>query len=331
MRPVPEDLLAAIRSRSCAVLATHVNPDGDALGSLFGLADILRGMGRNVLCFLEEPVPRLYRFLPGSERVVTDVDQVRRFAEQAAGDILSVSLDCGDQQRLGGSGRILAAIHPFAVIDHHRGNNGFGDLAWIEPDRSSTGEMIFDLARALGREITPDCATCLYTAIVTDTGSFRYDSTSSHTFAVAGELVALGVRPDVMADRLFDNYSVGRLRLLQRVLATLELYDNNRIAVIRVTEEMLRATGATMEDTENFINLPRAVHTVQVAVFLKEKGEVVSVSLRAKGGCDVSRVAARFGGGGHRNASGFRVPGHGLDAVRDMLIPVLEKELGQSP
>ncbi len=329
MGRVPEDLLAAVSGRSSVVLATHVNPDGDALGSLFGLADIMEGMGKNVLCFLEEPVPRLYRFLPGSERVVTDLEQVRRFAEKAAGDILSISLDCGDLERLGTYGRQLDAVRPLAVIDHHRGNNGFGDLAWIEPDRSSTGEMIFDLARALGREITPDCATCLYTAIVTDTGSFRYESTSSHTFAVAGELVALGVRPDVMAGRLFDNYSVGRLQLLQRVLATLELYADNRIAVIRVTAEMLRATGTTMEDTENFINHPRAVDTVAVAVFLKDKGGVVSVSLRAKGGCDVSRVAARFGGGGHRNASGFRVSGRSLDAVRDMLIPVLERELAQ--
>ncbi|HEB49820.1 MAG TPA: bifunctional oligoribonuclease/PAP phosphatase NrnA [Desulfobulbus sp.] len=329
MSRVPDDLLAAVRSRGCVVLATHVNPDGDALGSQLGLADILAGMGKDVLCYLEEPVPHLYRFLPGSDRVVTDLQQVERFAEKAADDILCISLDCGDLQRLGGSGRRLGAIHPFAVIDHHRGNNGFGDLAWIEPDRSSTGEMIYDLAVELDRPISSDCATCLYTAIVTDTGSFRYESTSSHTFAVAGELVALGVRPDAMAERLFDNYSVGRLQLLQRVLATLEMYDDNRIAVIRVTGEMLRQTGSTMEDTENFINLPRAVNTVEVAVFLKDKGGTVAVSMRAKGRCDVSRVAARFGGGGHRNASGFRVAGCSLDGVRDMLIPVLERELAQ--
>ncbi len=327
MGPVPEDLLRALRSRSNVVLATHVNPDGDALGSLFGLADILEEMGRRVLAYLEEPVPHAYRFLPGSDRVVTELAQVMTFVEKAADDILCISLDCGDLERLGGSGRRLGTIHPFAVIDHHRGNNGFGDLAWIEPDRSSTGEMVFDLARALGREISPECATCLYAAIVTDTGSFRYESTSSHTFGVAGELVARGVRPDVMADRLFDNYTVGRLQLLQRVLATLEMYAKGRIAVIRVTAEMLRETGTTMEDTENFINLPRAVQTVAVAVFLKDRGETVSVSLRAKGCCDVSRVAARFGGGGHRNASGFRLPGRSLDEVRDMLVPVLEQEL----
>ncbi len=329
MCPVPEELLAAVRSRGRVVLATHVNPDGDALGSQLALADILAGMGREVLCYLEEPVPHLYRFLPGSERVMTDLDRVFTFVEKAAGDILCISLDCGDLQRLGKSGSRLGAIHPFAVIDHHRGNNGFGDLAWIEADRSSTGEMVYDLAMELGRDISPAAATCLYTAIVTDTGSFRYESTSSHTFAVAGELVARGVRPDDMAARLFDNYSVGRLQLLQRVLATLEMYGGNRIAVIRVTASMLRETGTTLEDTENFINLPRAVDTVAVAVFLKEKTGVVSVSLRARGGCDVSRVAARFGGGGHRNASGFRMAGRSLDEVRDLLVPVLEKELGQ--
>jgi phosphoesterase RecJ-like protein len=188
--------------------------------------------------------------------------------------------------------------------------------------------MIFDLAEALGAEISTKAAECLYVAINTDTGSFRYDSTSSHTFAVAGELVRRGVRPDLIANNLYDNYTLGRLRLMQEVLATLEMHERERIAVIRVTQKMLERTFTTMQDTEYFINLPRAVRSVRVAVFLKEVApEVVSVSLRAKGQCDVSLVAAQFGGGGHRNASGFRLEGKGLDAVRDALLPVLLQEL----
>ena len=188
--------------------------------------------------------------------------------------------------------------------------------------------MVFDLARTLGAEISPKAAECLYAALVTDTGSFQYEATSQHTFAVAGELVQRGVRPEVIANNLYNTYTLGRLRLMQEVLATLEMYDRDRIAFIRVTQNMLDRTFTTMEDTEYFITLPRAVRSVRVAVFLKEiDRNLVSVSLRAKGQCDVSLIAARFGGGGHRNASGFRLRDLSLDAVRDQMLPMLLQEM----
>jgi phosphoesterase RecJ-like protein len=212
------------------------------------------------------------------------------------------------------------------VIDHHQGNNGFGDGSWIETHRSSTGEMIYDLAEAMGAEISTRAAECLFAAISTDTGSFRYESTSGHTFAVAGELVRRGVRPEIISNHLYDNYTLGRLRLMQEVLASLEMHERDRIAIIRVTQKMLERTFTTMEDTEYFINSPRAVRSVRVAVFLKEVAPgVVSVSLRAKGQCDVSLIAAQFAGGGHRNASGYRIKGQTLDAVRDSLLPLLRQ------
>jgi phosphoesterase RecJ-like protein len=328
MKSPDHTVLAAVRAKGHILLATHFNPDGDALGSLLGLVEILEGMGKRVLAYLEEPVSHVYRFLPGCAQVQTDMDTVREFVVQAKGDILTLCLDCGDEKRLGRNCAELISFRPIMVIDHHHGNSGFGDGDWIETHRSSTGEMIFDLAEALGAEISTKAAECLYVAINTDTGSFRYDSTSSHTFAVAGELVRRGVRPDLIANNLYDNYTLGRLRLMQEVLATLEMHERERIAVIRVTQKMLERTFTTMQDTEYFINLPRAVRSVRVAVFLKEVApEVVSVSLRAKGQCDVSLVAAQFGGGGHRNASGFRLEGKGLDAVRDALLPVLLQEL----
>jgi phosphoesterase RecJ-like protein len=188
--------------------------------------------------------------------------------------------------------------------------------------------MVYDLAVALDANISPRAAECLFTGINTDTGSFRYESASSHTFAVAGELVRRGVHPDRVANNLYDNYSLGRLRLMQEVLATLEMHERDRIAVIRVTQKMLERTYTTMEDTEYFINLPRAVSSVRVAVFLKEIDPLqTSVSLRAKGKCDVSLVAARFGGGGHQNASGFRLKGQTMEEVRDALLQVLRQEV----
>lgn len=326
---LPEQLLDKVRAASNIVLATHINPDGDALGSLIGLADILASMGKQVFRYLEEPVSHVYAFLPDTDLVRTEMAALENFIRRAGDDILCVSLDCGDRQRLGRYGDNLLRIRPFVVIDHHTGNNGFGDLAWVDPYRSSTGEMIFDLAQALGRDLSAKAATALYAAIVTDTGSFRYESTDAHTFDVARQLVDFGARPHQVAQNLFDNYTVNRLRLLQMVLASLEVRCQGRVAMIGVTRDMLDSTGCSLEDTENFINLPRSVISVEVAVFLKEIGEGrVSVSLRAKDSCDVAQVAARFGGGGHRNAAGFRAAATSVEEVRSRLLAELTERLG---
>jgi len=328
MKSPDPTIVAAVQAKGHVLLATHSNPDGDALGSLLGLADILEGMGKQVVRYLEEPVTPLYRFLPGCGHIQTDMVKIREFVTTAGEDLLTICLDCGDQQRLGVNNPELVSFGPLLVIDHHRGNTGFGELAWIETHRSSTGEMVFDLATALGAEISTRAAECLYAAITTDTGSFRYESTSAHTFAVAGQLVDRGVRPELISNHLYDNYTLGRLRLMEEVLATLEMHERDRIALIRVTQKMLERTFTTMEDTENFINFPRAVRSVRVAVFLKEVSpEVISVSLRAKGQCDVALVAAEFGGGGHRNAAGYRLKGQTMDAVRDSLLPLLRREI----
>lgn len=328
MKSPDPSVLAAVQAKGHILLTTHFNPDGDALGSLLAMTDILEGMNKRVLGYLEGPVSPLYRFLPGCAKVQTDIVNVREFVALAKDDFLTVCLDCGDEKRLGKNSSELMSFRPIMVIDHHQGNIGFGDVAWIEPHRSSTGEMIFDLAEALGAEISSRAAECLYAAIATDTGSFRYESTSGHTFAVAGKLVQRGVRPEIISNHLYDNYTLGRLHLMQEVLASLEMHERDRIAIIRVTQKMLERTFTTMEDTEHFINFPRAVRSVRVAVFLKEVAQgIVSVSLRAKGQCDVSLIAAQFGGGGHRNASGFRMKGQSLDAVRDALLPSLLQEL----
>jgi phosphoesterase RecJ-like protein len=178
---VSKEIAEAVGRVGNFVLATHIRPDGDALGSLLALAYILEGMGKQVLCYLEEPLPEMYGFLPCTCRVETDFEQVDAFVRSCDENVMGICLDCGDLQRLGRNGSALTGIRPFAVIDHHQGNSGFGDLAWIEPHRSSTGEMVFDLARTLGAVVSRDAAACLYTAIVTDTGSFQYDNASSHT------------------------------------------------------------------------------------------------------------------------------------------------------
>ena len=325
---IPKSILELVKGASHVVLATHVHPDGDALGSLFGLADILEAMGKKVFQYLEEPVSHLYDFLPRCNLANTDLDAALQFVEEAGEDanVLGIALDCGDGDRLGPAKDKLLSISPFVVIDHHRGHRAFGDHLWLESDCSSTGEMLYELALAMNAKVSLNAAFCLYVAIVTDTGSFRYECTSPRTLRIAADLVEKGVSPDEVAERVYDNYTLARLRLMEMVLATLEVHAQGKIGLIRVDADMLEQSGATSDDIEGFINYPRSLVSVQVAAFFKEtKKGLVSVSLRAKGKIDVSSIAAGFGGGGHKNAAGFRFSDKPIEAVQEEVLEALNK------
>jgi bifunctional oligoribonuclease and PAP phosphatase NrnA len=329
VKKIPEQIIKIVNAATHVVLVTHVHPDGDALGSLLGLADILEGQGKKVFRYLEEPVSHLYDFLPDCDLVDTDLAALKRFAAGAgAGNVVSISLDCGDRDRLGMAKRELLAISPFVVIDHHYGHRAFGDLLWLEPERSSTGELVYELAQFMGVKISKKAAFSLYVAISTDTGSFRYANTSPRTLRIAADLVDSGVRPEEVADKVYDNYTLERLRLMEMVLATLQISAAGQIGLIQVSPEMFERSGATAADVEGFVNYPRALSSVRVAVFLKEvqKG-MISVSLRAKGDCDVAVLAASFGGGGHRNAAGFRFVDKSMADVQKEVLEALEKAL----
>jgi phosphoesterase RecJ-like protein len=323
MTKPPSEILAVLAGAEKVLLATHIYPDGDALGSQLALGKVLEALGKKVVMYSEEPVSHLYDFLPGCEKLVTSLPPAATFS-------CAVSVDCADPKRLGSARAQLLEHKPFIMIDHHLGHHPFGDLQWVDPGRAATGEMIYDLAVALGAEIPYEAAFCLYTALVSDSGSFMYSSTSAHTFQVAGALVELGVKPAEVAGRLFDNYTVNRLQLLRLVLDSLELHGRERIAVIRATREMFTQTGTVPADTENFINYPRSLAPVKVAAFIKENHDnVISVSLRSKGqDCDVAKVAGEFGGGGHRNAAGFKLQAAEVERVKAQLLARLEILLG---
>ncbi len=281
-------------------------------------------MGKRVLCYLEEPVSYLYEFLPDSDLIYTDLKDLKRFIKNSDNRVVSISLDCGDSDRMGKNKDVLLENHPFLVIDHHKGHKKFGDYRWVESQRSSTGEMVYELGVALGATISYKSAFNLYVAISTDTGSFCYDATTPKTLRIAADLVELGVRPDEIAHRLYENYTLQRLKLMELVLATLELYEEQQLAFIHVTGDMFIKSGAIAEDVEGFIDYPRALRSVKVAAFIKEVGEnLVSVSLRGKGGIDVSVIAKSFGGGGHRNASGCRFPGVTLEQAKALVLKKL--------
>jgi len=325
---IPERMLQAFHAAGNVVLVTHSHPDGDALGSLFGFAAILDVLGKRVFCFLEEKVSHLYDFLPNSSQASNSLEEYREFVAGANGDIIVVALDCGDEDRLGKAKQKFLELEPFLVIDHHRSHRQFGTISWVDPHCSSTGEMVYELALALDAPITYECAYNLYVAICTDTGSFRYECTKPKTMHIAAELLEKGVRPEEVSSHLYDNSSQERLKLMEMVLSTITLYDSDRVAIMHVSEEMLAESGATLQDVEGFIDLPRSLRSVKVAVLVKEASNgTVAVSLRAKGGCDVSQVAKQFDGGGHRNAAGFRCQGKSREQVTHDLRMALSRAL----
>ena len=325
---IPEDLLKIIQEREHFVLLTHVHPDGDALGSLLGLAEILASMGKQVLPYMDEEVSHLYDFLPNIGRIETNLENVHRFVEAAGRDVAAIALDCGEADRLGEYKDELLKISPFLVIDHHLSHRNYGDLRWVASSCSSTGEMVYEISEALGVTPSYDCAFSLYVAIATDTGSFRYECTGARTFEIAGQLIKCGVQPEKVASFIYDNFSKERLRLMEMVLGTLQLKFDDQAAFINVTQDMFEQSGAASQDVEGFIDYPRSLKSVKVAIFLKEaKNDLVSVSLRAKGECDVSEIAKVFGGGGHRNAAGCRFPGLSLSEVREKLEFAVQQSL----
>jgi len=325
---VPERIIQNIRKTDNIVLFTHIHPDGDALGSMLGLADILEDLGKKVFCCLDEPVSHLYAFLPNVEKAHSQLEEYRKFVAEAGTNIMSIALDCGDADRLGKYKQEFLQISPFVVIDHHQSHQEFGTTRWVEATRSSTGEMVYELALALDARMSYHCAYNLYVAICTDTGSFRYECTQPRTMQIAADLLERGVRPEKVCSHLYDSFSRERLKLMEMVLSTLTLFESDQIASMHVSAKMLEESGATLQDVEGFIDFPRSLRSVKVAVLIKEaSADQIAVSLRAKGECDVAEIAKMFDGGGHRNAAGFSCQEKTIEQVHEEILPVLSKAL----
>ena len=298
-----------LREKRSFLVACHENPEGDAIGSELALALALRKMGKAVTVLNADPVPANLAFLPGADTVV--------FEEDGSKYDVAVVVDCGSPERTGRIGPELRKCPLLVNIDHHRTNGDRGDLSLVDPDAAATGLLVHRVLSAMGYDIDVDVATNIYVSVLTDTGSFHYGSSSPEAFEVAGEMVRRGVDPWAVAEQVYETQSANRLRLLGRVLASLEVVAGGRIASITTMRGDLREFDSGKDALEGFINYPRSIVGVEVAVSFREEEEgVFRVSFRSKGRVDVSAVAARFGGGGHRNASGCTVPGSLPDVKR---------------
>jgi phosphoesterase RecJ-like protein len=291
----------------------HVHPDADVLGTLMALGLALEARGWQVVYGGPHPAPGALGFLPGIERyqVLPAIDG--RFD-------VAVLTDCPNPGRTEGLiDQARAAASVVVNVDHHPDNRLYGHVNWIDTAAAATGEMVYRLLIDLGLPLTPAIATNLFTAIHTDTGSFRYSNVTPATFQIAAELVAAGAEPAVVSAAIYERRPTDALRWLSESLARVQVSEDGRVAWLALPGG---AVPETFVESEELVNYPRSIASVRVACLLRARGEQVKVSLRGKGDVDVQRIAAKFGGGGHPNAAGFSVAG-GLETVtRDVLAAV---------
>ncbi|MFQ5520775.1 MAG: bifunctional oligoribonuclease/PAP phosphatase NrnA [Candidatus Methylomirabilia bacterium] len=310
---VPRELLALLSGPTRSVLLLgHVNPDGDQLGSLLGLGLALGAAGWPVTMAGPHPVPEPLRFLPGSALF-------QEWRSPRGPFDLVIICDCPDPART--DGLLEGARGPrsrVVTIDHHPDNARYGHVNWVDPAASATGEMVFDLIEALGLKVTPEVATNLFTAIHTDTGSFRYGNATAKAFHTASELVARGADPALVGNRLYETRRPESLTLLARLLQMIRISPDGAVAWLALPPEGIPESFLVAED---LVTYPRSIEGVKVALLLREEQSgVVKVNLRAKGEVAVNRIAQRFGGGGHANAAGCTVAGR----IEEVTTKILE-------
>lgn len=310
-----------IEQKQRFMITSHIRPDGDGLGSGLALYWMLRSLNKDAEVVLRDRVPPAYHVLPGSDQVIVQDDVTEAYDA-------AFIIECSDVERPG-----LASLKDqFVVnIDHHSTTVPFGDINWIDSTAAAVGEMIYNLCKALGVEVTKEIADCIYTALLTDTGSFHFSNTTERTLKIASELVRRGVEPARISEALFYSNSFAKVKLLGLVLSNIQRDESGRIAWITMDRSTMCEAEAEEEDADGIVNQALSIGEVEAVAFFKELSSgAYRVSLRSKGKTNVAKVAELFGGGGHRNAAGCRIRGD-FSEVRDRVIESLQAALGVVP
>ena len=296
---VLNNIAGILRNGKRFFLASHKYPDGDAIGSILALGETLMLSGKEIVLFNEGPIPDSLKSMTGIEGVVKD------FKPESGFDAFFV-LDCGNLDRLGKISSHLSKLRPLINIDHHEGNPQFGDLNLVDANSSSVGEIIYRLIKMADLPMNLNIAGNIFVAIQTDTGSFRYENTTREAFNIAGEMLDWGVNPWQISRKVMNQYTLNKLRLLESSLKTIELYHAGEVGLITVTRKMLLKAKADNFDSERFVDYPRFIPGVEIAVLIREIGkDCYKFSLRSNDQVNVADLASYFGGGGHQRAAAF--------------------------
>ena len=292
-----QEIARFLKEHQRILVASHSRPDGDAIGSMLAMGLALSALDKQVSMIGADPVPRDYRHLPGAQliRLVQEVP--------GGGWDGAVILECNDAERTGIQGlQSLFTIN----IDHHASSRDYANLNWVSVSFASVGQMVLRLLDAMDIPVSVDIATNIYAALMTDTGNFVFPSTTPVELMDAARLVQAGAKPAEIAEQIYHSFTPSRIRLLASVLSTMESDDSGRIAWVHMTHDMMESAGALPEETEGIINHLMQIESVRLAAFFKQDaGDRYKLSLRSKGDLDVSRIAVRYQGGGHKNAAGF--------------------------
>lgn len=301
-------------------ITCHISPDGDSLGSSLALMQGLLSMGKNAYIISKEPLPETFDYLPYSNRINKELSHILDSTDTV------IVLDCGNAERINANIDIDKRNYTLINIDHHISNDNYGDLNYIDTNAAAVAEIVYELLNILNVPIDKNIASCLYTSIVTDTGSFRHSNTTRLTHKIAGDLVATGIDFSEIHRKIFENMSFERLKLHGKIIENMHLKLNRKLCIMELTKEMLKEFDIEKSDTSDIVNIGTQIGTVEVAVLLKASDDMTKVSLRSKHKVDVRKIAEMFNGGGHIKAAGFSTS-KSLEEIKTILINEIEKEL----
>jgi len=321
-----DQIINQLLSSNHVLLASHTDPDGDAVGSLIAMGLALDAAGKKITLYNESSIPAVYRFLPSVERIIRHISTTNLFDT-------AVILDCGNLQRIGKAASMVNEIPVIINIDHHVSNSYFGDFQLVDTTACSTTEIIYRVIKNMAITINKAIATSIYTGILTDTGSFRFSNTNRAAFAICEEMIEKGVNPSKVAQHVYGRYSLGRIKLLNLALNSIEIFHNGKLSIMTITQDMLDETGTQPEDVDGLIHYARRIEDVKLAALIQEKNNEkhhpkgpgrFHVSLRSDGTIDVAAIATSFGGGGHIGAAGFGVEAT-LSDIKSEIASLAEK------
>lgn len=317
------EITKLLEKNNSFLITSHKNIDGDAIGSELALYFILKKLNKKPIILNQDRLPRIYNFLPDSDKVHCLEDNYINIKNIDVGIIV----DCSNFERIEETYKIFKNIKNIINIDHHNSNKKFGKLNYIDSSASSVGEIIYDLIKFINLDLLDEkISTCLYTAIITDTGSFRYSNVSSKTFSVVSDLASQGIKPNLIADNIYNRNTYSGLKLLGKALLTLEVDESNYVSWLTITRDMLNNTEANDEEVEGIIDMARTLENTEVSILFREtKDNKIKVSFRSKGDFNVDKFAGKFNGGGHPNSSGCVCSGK-IAEVKEKILSELFKK-----
>jgi len=301
-------------------ISSHVQPDGDNIGSMLALGLALKKINKNVFILKTDDIPSDYLFLPNIDIIKDynkDFDEIDTF----------IALDSGDDNRLGKNKVLIDKANNVINIDHHVSNTEFGNINIVDGNAAATGELVYKLITKMNIPIDKDIARCIYTAISTDTGSFMYDSTSYETHEIVAKLLKFDIEPAEININLYQNRSIHRTKLFIRVLETLSFHFDNKVATVKTRQSMLNDTNTNIEDTEGILSFVREIANVEIAIMFKEfQGNETKVSMRSKRYMDVASICSVFKGGGHIRAAGCSID-QSINYAEELILKEIQKRI----